>query len=71
MKLNTIINSERGKEISKSGNEFLEIKVNGENRSVFLEIKITENEDFYFVNGWAINSGTQRSERYFDFEIGK
>ena len=74
MKLHTTITSERGKPVTKSGNEYIEIIVQGENHTNILELKLVANESNYTITGYAIDedSTTQRRrERYISYTINK
>lgn len=53
MKLGATITSERGKPITKTGNENLEIKISGENKETLLEIRIIPSNFGYEMKGWT------------------
>ena len=65
MKLYATTTSERGKTVSKSGNEYLEIEIYNEKREKVAEIKITPEK----MEGHIIQS--RRAERYFFFNMPK
>jgi len=65
MKLYTTIASERGKTVSKSGNEYLEIEIYNETREKVAEIKITPEK----IEGYIIHA--RQAERYFFFDMPK
>ena len=65
MKLYATISSERGKTVSKSGDEYLEIEVYNETRKKVVEIKITPEK----MDGYIIHS--RQAESYFFFDMPK
>ncbi len=74
MKLHLTATSERGKPITKSGNDYLELEVKGENKQNILELNITDTGEYYVLTGYAISAGqtpSRRSEQYLRYEIAK
>lgn len=71
MKLHLTTESERGKPVTKSGNDYIEIKVKGEDRKDFLELKIINEETYYRIEGYIIEKSLNRSERYISYEVLK
>lgn len=73
MKLYATTTSERASK-GQGGNDFLEIEVKGEDKRVFLEFKITAEEDHYKIEGWVVHpeyAPNRRSEQYLAYEVEK
>ena len=65
MKLYATTTSERGKTVSKSGDEYLEIEIYNETRKKVAEIKITSEK----MDGYIIHA--RQEEKYFFFDMPK
>lgn len=74
MNLHLTTESERGKPVTKSGNDFISIIIKGHNRKNILELKIEDTGDKYTIKGYVINKEhaiNRKSEQYLSYSIEK